>query len=89
MRHCEVGSRVVCIVVHVQFCRDRVVDEAEPANRNLSFLDYAKHRHGGIFHDVLVDSVKQLKKIIIVFIALIPYWVVYFQVSYPTCTTSC
>jgi hypothetical protein len=56
------------------------VDEADPDSR-ISFLDFAKHRHGGIFHDTLVDDVKQLKKIFAVFAVLIPYWLVYFQVG--------
>ncbi|KAK7474443.1 hypothetical protein BaRGS_00034326 [Batillaria attramentaria] len=57
------------------------VDEAEPAEAQISFLDYAKHRHGGVFHDALVNDVKELKKIICVFAVLIPYWVVYFQMQ--------
>ena len=62
------------------------MDEADPLETRISFLDYAKHRYGGIFHDALVDDVKQLKKIFAVFAVLIPYWLVYFQVKYCTWT---
>lgn len=57
------------------------IDEADPSEARLSFLDYAKHRHGGCFHDALVDDVKELKKVICVFAVLIPYWLVYFQME--------
>ena len=57
------------------------VDETSFHLEKISFLDYAKHRHGGIFHNSLVDDVKKLKMILAVFGVLIPYWVVYFQVS--------
>lgn len=50
-------------------------------SEKLTFLDYAKHRYGGIFHDTLVDDVKQLNKIVCTFAVLIPYWLVYFQVQ--------
>ncbi len=43
-------------------------------------LDLAKVRHGGSFHDSVVDDVKKLGKIFFVFLAMIPYWLVYFQV---------
>ncbi|XP_067683314.1 solute carrier family 15 member 4-like [Haliotis asinina] len=59
----------------------KMVDEAEPSHERLSFLDYAKHRHGGVFHDSLVEDVKELKKILCVFAVLIPYWMVYFQMQ--------
>ncbi|XP_035825365.1 solute carrier family 15 member 4 isoform X2 [Aplysia californica] len=58
----------------------REIDEASVEER-ISFLDYAKHRYGGIFHNSLVDDVKKLKMILAVFAVLIPYWIVYFQMQ--------
>ncbi|GFW50345.1 hypothetical protein TNCV_4697601 [Trichonephila clavipes] len=46
-----------------------------------SWLDMAKVRYGGKFHDSVVDDVKALSVIIIVFIILIPYWMLYFQMQ--------
>ena len=46
-----------------------------------SCLDNAKVRYGGSFHDAMVDDVKVLGKIICLFAALVPYWVVYFQME--------
>lgn len=44
-------------------------------------LDYAKYRYGGNIQDSTVDEVKKILKIICVFITLIPYWMVYFQME--------
>ncbi|KAK3589154.1 hypothetical protein CHS0354_017122 [Potamilus streckersoni] len=54
-----------------------VGDHQEPT----SFLDHAKFRYGGSFHDSSVENVKVLGKIVCVFLALIPYWMVYFQIE--------
>ena len=51
------------------------------AVRPRGMLDYAKSRFGGEFHDHVVEDVRVLGKILIVFLAIIPYWTVYFQVS--------
>ncbi|XP_071518044.1 solute carrier family 15 member 4-like isoform X2 [Panulirus ornatus] len=45
------------------------------------FLDRAKVRFGGSFHESAVDDVRSLGKLLNVFTALIPYWLVYFQME--------
>lgn len=45
------------------------------------FLDYAKFQYGGSYHDDNVDDIKQLGKIILIFITLLPYWIVYYQME--------
>lgn len=47
----------------------------------ISFLDHAKFRFGGNYHDHSVDDIKKVGKILLVFTALIPYWMVYFQLE--------
>ncbi|ELU04156.1 hypothetical protein CAPTEDRAFT_167732 [Capitella teleta] len=44
-------------------------------------LDRAKLRFGGSFHDNCVDDVRSLGRVLLVFLAIIPYWIVYFQME--------
>nr|XP_042900079.1 solute carrier family 15 member 4 [Parasteatoda tepidariorum] len=46
-----------------------------------TWLDMAKVRYGGKFHDSVVEDVKSLSVIITVFLSLIPYWMLYFQMQ--------
>lgn len=57
------------------------IPELKSTEHSPSFLDKAKCRYGGSFHETAVEDVKQLLKILCVFLTLLPYWMVYFQVS--------
>ena len=45
-----------------------------------SFLDFAKQAYGGRFDEKIVDDVKTLRRALVVFTLLIPYWIIYDQV---------
>ena len=47
-----------------------------------SFFDYAKVSNQGKFLDRIVEDIKSLRRIIVVFLLLIPYWIVYIQVTH-------
>ncbi|KAJ8312562.1 hypothetical protein KUTeg_009935 [Tegillarca granosa] len=63
--------------------QDSVIDPIEQVGNEApsGWLDYAKYRYGGSFHESAVDDVKKLGKILCVFITLIPYWIVYSQME--------
>jgi len=48
---------------------------------NPSWIDRAKVSYGGSFHDATVDDVKHLGTTLAFITLLIPYWLVYFQMS--------
>ena len=50
-------------------------------NEPMKFLDFAKGAYGGKFPDRMVDDVKSLRKALMVFTSLIPYWIIYQQVN--------
>ena len=55
----------------------------EPSRANVqswSFLDYAKLSNRGAFLDRIVEDIKSVRRIIVVFLLLIPYWLIYLQV---------
>lgn len=57
------------------------IPELKSTEHSPSFLDKAKCRYGGSFHETAVEDVKQLLKILCVFLTLLPYWMVYFQMQ--------
>jgi peptide/histidine transporter 3/4 len=50
--------------------------------RPISFFDYAKVANNGRFQDRVVDDIKSLRRIILMFLLLIPYWLIYLQVKF-------
>ncbi|CAF1932517.1 unnamed protein product [Rotaria magnacalcarata] len=51
------------------------------SEQSWSFLDYAKISNQGRYLDRVVDDIKSLRRIIVVFLLLIPYWLLYFQIE--------
>jgi hypothetical protein len=49
--------------------------------RPSTFLDFAKAANHGKFPDRIVDDVNSLRRGIIAFSLLIPYWLIYIQVK--------
>ncbi|CAF0972504.1 unnamed protein product [Adineta ricciae] len=46
-----------------------------------SFLDHAKVQNNGRFPDRIVNDIKSLRRIMVVFLLLTPYWLLYVQVE--------
>ena len=45
-----------------------------------SFIDYARIGNHGNYVDSIIDDMKSLRRIILVFLLLMPYWLLYIQV---------
>lgn len=45
-----------------------------------SWLDRAMMKYGGSYLDTDVEEVKIVSKILAIFVIIIPYWAIYFQV---------
>lgn len=54
---------------------------ADSLTLNWSFLDYARIDNGGQYPDSIINDIKSLRRIVVVFLLLIPYWLVYIQVE--------
>lgn len=52
--------------------------------RSMSFLDYAKSTNNGACLDRHVNDVKSVQRSTIVFLLLVPYWIIYHQVKLNT-----
>jgi len=63
------------------FSQQSVDHSPVPSAQAPSWLDYAKIRYGGSHHDAAVEDVKRLGIILILFICLLPYWLVFFQIE--------
>ena len=59
----------------------RYSEESGSNDQIPSFLDYARDRYKGKFIDRIVEDVKSLQRVVLVFLLLIPYWLIYYQVE--------
>lgn len=59
----------------------RYSEQSLSSDPMFSFLDYARRRYNGKFMDRIVDDVKSLQRVTLVFLLLIPYWLIYYQVG--------
>ncbi|CAF1251419.1 unnamed protein product, partial [Didymodactylos carnosus] len=57
----------------------RQIDRSINGSQQVGFIDFAKSSNGGKFIDRVVEDIKLLKYVIVVFLLLIPYWLIYFQ----------
>lgn len=76
-------TRIYCVIKEAWKLNHRVAQEELSSNtvNKPDWLDMAKVRYGGKFHESVVEDVKSLSAIIKVFFILIPYWILYFQMQ--------
>jgi dipeptide/tripeptide permease len=55
-------------------------EERSNQEETLSFLDYANSDNQGRFNEQIISDVKAFQRAVIVFLLLIPYWIIYYQV---------
>jgi dipeptide/tripeptide permease len=76
--------------VHRSSSRDLLIDSTSTreerswkaiSEQSTSFLDFARASNNGKYVDRIVNDVKSLRRVIIVFLFLIPYWLIYYQVG--------
>ncbi|XP_014670145.1 PREDICTED: solute carrier family 15 member 4-like [Priapulus caudatus] len=60
---------------------DEEIETSVAAGTEPSCLDLAKVQYGGSFDEGVVEDVKSLGSILCVFVAFIPYWMLYFQME--------
>ncbi|XP_018009744.1 solute carrier family 15 member 4 [Hyalella azteca] len=89
-RHPATGSSPLFNIVRITWeaTRLKIRDLTTPAAQRQppplvqpKFLDLAKVRYGGRFHETAVDDVRAVGAMLRLFAALLPYWLVYFQMQ--------
>lgn len=61
--------------------RKTIDRSSESEQESISFLDYARIAHRGRFSNRVVDDIQAFRPILVVFLLLIPYWVIFLQVN--------
>lgn len=56
------------------------ISASDTSEQQITFLDNAKMPNNGQFLDRIVNDIKSLRRIIVLFLLLIPYWLIYLQV---------
>lgn len=75
------SSSLDALIENEETQNDDISSISSVRSKSSSFLDYAKLSNQGQFMDQFVDDVKSLRRIIVVFLLLTPYWLLYFQVK--------
>lgn len=60
----------------------KAIDQSsESKQESIAFLDYARIGHHGRYSNRIVDDIQAFRPIMVVFLLLIPYWVIFLQVK--------